>query len=504
MVIKTKLMTKKKLIIHVWTILVLSACSPQPKKETKTNFDKVNFIVLQLNDVYEMSPVSGGKLGGLARVKTILDELKVENKNTYAVLSGDMLSPSAIGTARIDGEKIAGQQMVDILNEMNWDYFILGNHEFDLAEKDLRARLDEMKFTVVSDNVVDTSGKPFPNTIPNTQFQIEGVKVGLLGITLNNYDVPYAKIADPMQSAKNAVSELKEKNSDIIIALTHQAVDEDIIMAAEIPEVDIFMGGHEHENYDLLRGDDFTPITKADANAKTVFVHRFSYDKATKNLEINSELVFVDASVKEDFTILELANKWTKIAFKSFEKMGYQPEDTICISNKVLDGTEAAVRSRPTELTDLITRGFLTAYPTADAAIMNGGSVRIDDKLQPGPITQYDILKISPFGGDISLVKMNGKTLMEALEIGLTNVGSGGFLQYSGISKVNNQWKINNKPVEPNTTYSIAISSYVVEKGDTGLGILTYNQGFVKRTDEPKHEFVQVVIDQFRKEFPAN
>ena len=137
----------------------------------------VNLTILQVNDVYEMAPVSGGKLGGLSRVQTVLDSLKSENPNTYSVLAGDMLSPSAIGTAEYNGKKIAGKQMVDILNEMNWDYFILGNHEFDVTEAELRSRLQEMKFTVIADNVLDTNDVPFPNTRPYVQFKVEGISV---------------------------------------------------------------------------------------------------------------------------------------------------------------------------------------------------------------------------------------------------------------------------------------------------------------------------------------
>ncbi len=207
--------------------------------------------------------------------------------------------------------------------------------------------------------------------------------------------------------------------------------------------------------------------------------------------------------MKEDPEIAVIVEKWTNLAFESFREMGYEPRDTICISDKVLDGTEASVRTKATELTDLITRGFIKAYPSANASIMNGGSVRIDDKLQPGPISQYDILKISPFGGDISLVNMKGDVLIEALDIGLTNVGSGGFLHYSNLAKENGKWMIQKNLVDPNTVYKIAISSYLVEKGDKGLGILSYANGRVTKTNAPKHEFVQVVIDQFKTEFPA-
>ncbi|MBL4707299.1 MAG: bifunctional metallophosphatase/5'-nucleotidase [Flavobacteriales bacterium] len=495
-------------LLLILSLLFFVSCK-QTKQEEKEDKNIVNITVLQLNDVYEMSPVSGGKLGGLARVQTLLKELKAENPNTFTVLSGDMLSPSAIGTAKIkkEGEekeqKIAGAQMVDVLNEMNWDFFMLGNHEFDLKEPELRARLSEMKFKVISDNVLDTSGAMFPNTQTNLQFEVEGVKIGLLGITLDKNTGGYAIISPAFEAAEKAVKELKNKGSNIIIALTHQVLIDDINMAAEIADIDIIMGGHEHENFKLLRGDDFTPITKADANAKTVFVHKLSYNKMSKKLDIASELVFIDDQIKEDPAIAQVVNKWTELAFNSFRKMGYEPADTICISDKVLDGTEAAVRNRATELTNLITRGFLSAYPTADASIMNGGTVRIDDKLQPGPITQYDILKISPFGGSISLVSMNGETLVKALIEGQENIGAGGFLQYANISKVNEEWMINEKPVEPTKVYKIAITSYIVERKDNGYALLGYKSNHVQKTAAPKHQFVKVVIDQFRKEFPS-
>jgi 2',3'-cyclic-nucleotide 2'-phosphodiesterase (5'-nucleotidase family) len=52
---------------------------------------------LQMNDVYELIPLSGGKKGGLARVATIRQLLRQENPNTITVMSGDVVSPSALG-----------------------------------------------------------------------------------------------------------------------------------------------------------------------------------------------------------------------------------------------------------------------------------------------------------------------------------------------------------------------------------------------------------------------
>ena len=62
--------------------------------------------ILHLNDVYEISPVEGGKFGGLARVATVIERLRTERAPLLTTLGGDYLSPSALGTARIDGERM--------------------------------------------------------------------------------------------------------------------------------------------------------------------------------------------------------------------------------------------------------------------------------------------------------------------------------------------------------------------------------------------------------------
>lgn len=60
----------------------------------------VQWTMLQMNDVYELIPLAGGKKGGLARVATIRKLLLKENPNTITVIAGDVLSPSAIGMKR--------------------------------------------------------------------------------------------------------------------------------------------------------------------------------------------------------------------------------------------------------------------------------------------------------------------------------------------------------------------------------------------------------------------
>src|ERR1041384_6725645 len=72
----------------------------------------VEVTLLQLNDVYEIGPVEGGKSGGLARGATLGQRLLAETPNTFTLLAGDFVSPSALGTAQVDGQPLAGKQMV--------------------------------------------------------------------------------------------------------------------------------------------------------------------------------------------------------------------------------------------------------------------------------------------------------------------------------------------------------------------------------------------------------
>ena len=69
------------------------------------------------------------------------------------VMAGDFLNPSLLGTIKVDGERLRGKQMVEVMNAMNFDLVAFGNHEFDLPYKDLQKRLNESKFDWISANV---------------------------------------------------------------------------------------------------------------------------------------------------------------------------------------------------------------------------------------------------------------------------------------------------------------------------------------------------------------
>lgn len=123
-------------------IFFIYSCDPV-KNIPASDDGKIEFIILQTNDVYEISPLEGGTVGGMARVAQIKKELLAENPNTMAVMAGDFLNPSVIGTLKYEGERIRGKQMVETMNVAGIDLVTFGNHEFDLDENDLLQRIEE-------------------------------------------------------------------------------------------------------------------------------------------------------------------------------------------------------------------------------------------------------------------------------------------------------------------------------------------------------------------------
>jgi 2',3'-cyclic-nucleotide 2'-phosphodiesterase (5'-nucleotidase family) len=88
----------------------------------------VHVTVMHINDLYELIP--SGTLGGVARLKTMLNGLEQLNPNTISVLAGDLFSPSALSSVAISsmgGQPFDGIQMVTVANEFGLDYATLGS-----------------------------------------------------------------------------------------------------------------------------------------------------------------------------------------------------------------------------------------------------------------------------------------------------------------------------------------------------------------------------------------
>ena len=448
----------------------------------------VTVTIVHLNDVYEILPVEGGKSGGLARVATVFQQFRLRSDApVLTTLGGDYLSPSALGTARVDGQPLAGRQMVDVLNAARLDWATFGNHEFDVSEAAFRAHLSQATFKIVSTNVTDANGQPFPG-VPTSaviDFPAGGrtIRVGLIGVTLGATKKPWVRYREAIPAAQEEIAKLKGR-VDAIVALTHLSLAQDAEFVTAIPEIDVVLGGHEHENWMLQRGPRFTPIIKADANVRSLAIVSMTFGAPGTRPSVSSSLKLIDETVAADPAVDQVAHRWTKIGFDAFRKEGFAPDAVVATITEPLDGRESTVRNRPGRLTDLITEAQAREVKDAVVAIFNGGSVRIDDVIPPGPVTEYDIIRVLPFGGKIVGATMDGALLARVLDMGVNNQGLGGYLHVWGATFENGAWAVQGKPIDPAGRYRVALTDFLLSGGETNLGFLTRTNPGVRDVQE--------------------
>ena len=432
--------------------------------------DMVELTFLHINDVYEIGGVSGGKYGNLARIAQLKKQLLEENPNTYLILSGDFLNPSVLGTLKLEEKRISGQQMIEVMNAAKVDFVTFGNHEFDLKENEVLDRINESTFEWIASNTFyykneiiqpfTKNGKKLPSYITIQPINEKGqvVSVGILGITTDYNQPEFVRYTDEYQTAKNIYNQIKTE-TDFTVALTHLLENEDEKLAEVVPELKLLMGGHDHENMKFVYGK--TTIAKADANARTAYIHRLTYNKKTKELKINSELKTIDNSINYEPITKAIIKKWDAIADSVFEAQGFNPDKEIYKLNEPLEARESVIRTTQTNAGKLIVDAMADAFPDAELALLGSGSVRLDDRLI-GTITEYDVLRMLPFGGKIYQFTTSGDILTRFLDAGIKNTGNGGYLQYQQKLKYDTQegWLLNGKKIEKDKPYKLVTNDY--------------------------------------------
>jgi len=442
--------------------------------------DMITFKFIQLNDVYEIAPLSGGQYGGLSRVAHVRDSIMNVNPNTFMFMAGDFLNPSLLGTIKVDGERLRGRQMIEVMNAMDFDLVTFGNHEFDLDEEDLQKRLNESEFQWITSNIFqvnDDDKGPFhiqkEDTLAIPESYILSIDddkggtldIGFLSVTLPSNPKEYVHYEDVFSSAKRTYRLLKDQ-VDIVMGLTHLAVDQDKELARSLADIPFIMGGHEHNS--LLVEEGNTLISKADANAKTIYIHTFTYNAKTKELNIDSKLFPIDERIASQPEVAEIINKWTGLMEVKLKEVIDDPSEVIHQSDIPFDGTDSASRGIQTNLGEMITEAMAWSYDNeVDAALTNGGSIRVDDML-PNDLTSMDVFRILPFGGNVLKVDLKGKLLTEILDYGKSKRGTGAYLQrYNiGVDADTGVWLVGGNKIDVNKIYTVAFSDFLLKGYD--------------------------------------
>lgn len=453
-------------------LLALTACAPGLATSPRSTDSPRTVAFLHFNDIYEITPVGGGASGGLARLATVRRGLVASSPAMLTTLGGDYLSPSAMGLAVVDGQRLAGRQMVATLNAVGVDWAVLGNHEFDLRETEFRQRLAESRFRIVASNVTDSSGALFPGTARHAIVQLATasgtVRIGMIGLTINSNRPAWVRFEDPIDAARREIAALGD-SVDAIVALTHLTLAQDQLLAEALPAITVILGGHEHENYELRRGPGFTPIIKADANVRTVAVVTLTWRAGVTAPLVQSTLRVIDSTTVEAPDVAREVARWVALSYAAYRAQGLDPGAAVATITDPLDGREAVVRSRPGPLTALVAEALRREVVGAEVGVMNGGSIRIDDVIPAGVVTQYDVIRILPFGGNVVGTTMTGALLDRVLTQGEANRGSGGFLHAAGVEREGTRWLVGGVPIDPARSYRVATTDFLLTGRETGL-----------------------------------
>ncbi len=131
--------------------------------------------------------------------------------------------------------------------------------------------------------------------------------------------------------------------------------------------------------------------------------------------------------------------------------------------------------------------------------------LHLNDIIPPGKITEYDFIRIMPFGGDVISVKMRGRLLKHVLDQGRKNRGTGGYLQTANVSlnEDGSKWLIKGKKLKSGKKYSVAINDFLLAGKESGLDYLTQDNTNI--TDVRNHgDIRKALISRLQKIYGGN
>lgn len=532
MVIKMKILkcsySRRACALVLALCLVLAALSGCAVGKTQEDI-----VVLYTNDVHCATDSDIG-YEGLAAYK---NWMLTQTPNVVLVDCGDAIQGDAMGVVS-DGE-----YPVDIMNEVGYDFAVLGNHEFDYGMEQLESLIEKSQATYLGCNIRYTGeGESALSELKPYEIVTYGdVDVAFIGISTPEsiakstptyfmdesgefvYDFYGGSGEELYGVVQDTVDECREQGADYVIALAHLGDDEasapfrstDVI--AETTGIDAVLDGHSHSviSCDVVKNKDSENVLLSSTGTGLQNIGQ---------LVISSNGLITTGLVGEYTDTDEQVGSFIEEIEGLYEA---QMNSVVAYSDVLLttlspDGIRL-IRNRETNLGDFCADAY-RAISGADIAIVNGGGIRAD--IAEGDITYGDIIAVHPYGNTLCVVEATGSEILDALEMasrsvmaevsdGENAVGeNGGFLQVSGLKytidtsiestvvtdetgmfvscgenrRVTDVMVLTEngsyEPIDPDATYSLASHNYLIKQGGDGFNMfmdntLTLNEGML-------------------------
>lgn len=387
-------------------------------------------------DAYKGEDSESGEttlIGGLSRVKTLIDEKKKENPATFLFDGGDF----SMGTLYQTIYETDAAELT-MLGYLGYDATTFGNHEFDYRSEGVsnmfHAALENAKeddsltlpaFLIANinwdkntsdDNKLIRQALDDYGSTPYTVIEHGGVRIGVYGVLGEDAAAcaPESGLVfeDIVDTSKEVVEELKKENVDMIVCLSHSGTNEDSsksedeILAQKVPDIDVIISAHTHTRLDepIQYGD--TYVVSAECYSKYLGELEMTRKEDGRwNLE-QYQLEPVVESIKEDEGVAEKLNEYKEKVNEQYLKQFGYTFDQVIAENDVnfTQMDQFSVEHKDDSLGNIIADSFVYAvkqaegddYRKVDVALEPSGTVR--DTFQKGELTVSDVFNVSSLG----------------------------------------------------------------------------------------------------------
>ena len=415
----------KKLLCSLFALSAVSTAMAQ----------EVNIKLLGTSDIHgRVVPWSYGadvedKSGSYAQIATYVKDVRKNNKNVVLVDVGDAIQDNQVDVFAKDKKYYKDHPIPKVLNEMKYDVFVLGNHEFNFGMKALDEILKDIKAKKLTANFYyKKNDKRYIDA--TTIIEKDGVKLGIIGLSTpmsakfeeDTGNLKDMKFTSPTEEARTQVEKLKAKGVDAIIAVTHMGIDNennipdtgmrDVINAVD--GIDVVIAGHMHKDVpsETIKN---TLITEPHRYGTVVSEVDLTFDindkKEVKLVKKESKTVPVKA-LEADKKIVEIYKPYhEKLRELNNVVIGQTANEMVPQETK--HGVSAAF-SKDTGLSSFI-NDVEQHYSGADVVTFSFDHQKA--RMNKGDIKKKDIIFNYRYaGGDVTVYELTGKQLKEYME----------------------------------------------------------------------------------------
>jgi len=442
----------KKLLALLLSVMMILGCTAALGEESAPALQK-DLVILFTSDIH-CGIDQGWGFAGLYAVKEYL------SKDNYVLLvdDGDAIQGEPIGTMT------RGEGIIDIMNAVGYDVAIPGNHEFDYGMERFLELTEKANFPYISCNF-NKEGEPV--FAPSVIKEFDGVKVGFVGITTPDTlrsstpkyfmneagEFIYGFLQDETGEAlytavQKAVDDLRAEGAAYVVAMAHLGNEAEVApwmysdVISHTSGIDALLDGHSHDTDQVvMKNKDGEDVVRSACGTKLAHIGVLTIGKDGK---VSSKLLSWGQDVAAP-ALLGLKNPASEAVEAASGVLSEKLAEVVATSTVDLviydpvakkdDGSPVRiVRNTETNLGDLCADAYLDQSGEADIAFVNGGGIRVS--INKGDITLNDILKVHPFGNSMTVIRITGQQVLDALEWSVHSLPGefGGFDQVAGLT----------------------------------------------------------------------